>query len=178
MMTMERRAWVLGAVSLGMIAFSSGAIAAAPAPAATVKAVLDCRNIAADAARLACFDAAVATMDKAQAKGDLLTLDQEQRRAVRRQSFGLTLPSFTLFDQGEKAEEADRLTAKVAGVSRLPRGAWVIRLEDGAVWRQIDEEELHRDPKPGSSALIRRAALGSFMMSIDGQPSMRVHRDN
>ena len=164
---------------MALVLAAGGATAAGvKAPAAPVKAVLDCRALKDDAARLACYDAAVAAMGAAESKGDLLTLDQEQRRTVRRQAFGLTFPSFALFDKGERPEEADRLTAKIAGLSRMPRGEWVIRLDDGAVWRQIDDEELHREPKVGSTVVIRRASLGSFMMNIDGQPSIRVHRDS
>jgi hypothetical protein len=55
-------------------------------------------------------------------------------------------------------------------------GHWTIVLEDGAVWRQI-EGELGRDPHAGSKVTIHRAALGSFKMSIDGEPTIKVHRD-
>jgi len=40
--------------------------------------------------------------------GDLLALERQQRRVLRKQAFGLTLPSFDVFDRGEKASEADR----------------------------------------------------------------------
>ena len=175
---LRRLRWIFSIALLGVAVGAAGAGAATQGPAAQVKAVLDCRVIPENSARLACYDAAVAAMGQAEVKGDLLTLDKEQRRTVRRQSFGLTLPSFTLFDRGEKPEEADRLTAKIASVSHLPRGQWVIHLEDGAVWRQIDDQELKRDPKAGQAVAIRRAALGSFFMNIDGQSAIRVHRDS
>ena len=174
----RRLRWIFSVAVLGLVFGEAGVGAAPQGPAVQVKAVLDCRAIPENSARLACYDTAVAAMGQAEVKGDLLTLDTEQRRTVRRQSFGLTLPSFTLFDRGEKPEEADRLTAKIASVSRSPRGHWVIHLEDGAVWRQIDDEELRRDPKAGQAVAIRRAALGSFFMNIDGQSAIRVHRDS
>ena len=117
-------------------------------------------------------------MQQAETSGDLLTIDKEQRRAVRRQAFGLTLPSFTLFDRGEKPEEADRITVKIAGSSRTAFGKWVIKLDDGAIWRQTDDNELMNDPHPGSTAVIKRGALSSFFMNIDGQLAIRVHRDS
>lgn len=146
--------------------------------AEAVQSVLDCRALTDGAKRLACFDAAVAAMESAEAKGDLVTMDREQRREVRRQAFGLSLPAFTLFDHGEKGEDADRLTAKVADASRNGAGRWVIRLEGGATWRQIDDTDLYKTPHPGSSAVLRRAALGSFFMKIDGDSAFRAHRDN
>ena len=148
------------------------------ARAAAVQTVLDCRALTEGDKRLACFDAAVAAMETAEAKGDLVTMDREQRREVRRQAFGLSLPAFTLFDHGEKGADADRLTATVADASRNGNGRWVIRLEGGATWRQIDDTDLYKTPHPGSSAVLRRAVLGSFFMKIDGDTAFRAHRDN
>ena len=143
-----------------------------------MQSVLDCRAIADGAQRLACFDKAVGAMAQAEQAGDLVTIDREQRRAVRRQAFGLTLPSLAMFDRGEKPEEADRITVTLRRAVQNGDRKWIITLDDGAVWRQIDDGELEPPPKPGTKAVIRRAALGSFMIRIDGQSSIRVHRDN
>jgi hypothetical protein len=143
-----------------------------------MQSVLDCRAISDGPQRLACYDKAVDGMARAEQSGDLVTIDREQRRAVRRQAFGLTLPSLAMFDRGEKAEEADRIAVTLAKASRNAAGKWVLVLDDGAVWRQIDDGELEPAPRPGAKAVIRRAALGSFMIRIEGQSSIRVHRDN
>jgi hypothetical protein len=171
----HRGAWSVAAVGL----LAPWLLAAAPPPTAApaVQAVLACRAITDDAARLACFDKATAAMGEAQTKGDLLTLDREQRRAVRRQAFGLTLPALNLFDRGEKPEEVDRLAATAASASQDPYGRWTIRLEDGAVWRQTDDNQLYPPPHKGSKVVIRKGALGSFFMDIDGQPAVRAQRD-
>jgi hypothetical protein len=151
---------------------------ATPTRAPAMQSVLACKAIADAAQRLACFDAAVDAMAKAEQSGDLVTIDREQRRAVRRQAFGLTLPSLAMFDKGEKPEEANRIAVTVARASRDAAGKWVVVLDDGAVWRQIDDEPLEPPPRSGQKAVIRRAALGSYMLRIDGQSSIRVHRDN
>jgi hypothetical protein len=117
-------------------------------------------------------------MAEAQSKGDLLTLDREQRRTVRRQAFGLSLPALDLFNKGEKPEEVNRITAKVAVASQNPYGKWTIRLDDGAVWRQIDDNEPVSEPRKGSSVVIKKGVLGSFFIDIDGQPGFRAHRDS
>lgn len=160
----------------------SGPARAAPPPAPsrapTVQAVIACQALVDNAQRLACYDKAVAGMAQAEVKGDLVTIDREQRRAVRRQAFGLTLPSLAMFDRGERPEEADRITAKVKSASHTVTGKWVIELEDGAVWRQIDDNQIYKSPRPGSVAAIRKAMLGSFFMNLDGQQAIRVHRDN
>ena len=167
------------AVFSGVLPFGGLAAAAAPpALAPAVQAVVDCRALAEGAQRLACFDKAVAAMTAAETSGDLVTIDREQRRAVRRQAFGLALPTLNLFDRGEKPEEVNRLAVTVSSAARNKLGVWFIKLDDGALWRQTDSNDLLKEPKPGSKAVITRGALGSFFMSIDGQPVIRVHRDS
>ncbi len=170
--------WAMAAVS-AVVAAGGATLAATPSSQAApaVQAVLACRALPQDAERLACFDKATAAMGEAETKGDLLTLDREQRRAVRKQAFGLTLPALNLFDRGEKPEEANRITATVASASQDPYGKWTIRLDDGAVWRQTDSNEIYNPPHKGSTVVIKKGALGSFFIDVDGQPGIRAHRD-
>lgn len=154
------------------------AVAATPKPAPAVQAVVDCRKIDDGAQRLACYDAAADALAKAQSSGDLVTLDREQRRAARRQAFGFTLPSFSFLDTGEKPEETDRLEETLASASQDYEGKWTFVMQDGQVWRQIDDEFLSRKPHAGSKIEIRRAMIGSYMLTVDGQPGVRAHRDN
>ncbi|HEY5072426.1 MAG TPA: hypothetical protein VII63_10385 [Caulobacteraceae bacterium] len=167
----------VGAV-LTVLAVGTVCAASPPTRAPAVQAVMECARISDPGQRLTCFDAAVAAMTKAEAAGDLVTIDREQRRAARRQAFGLALPSLAFLDRGERPEEVNRITGKVAAVARTPEGKWVITLEGGAVWRQIDDNELTHDPHAGSEVRIRRAALGSFFVNIDREQALRMHRDN
>ena len=164
------------------LALSAGgfALAARPAPttAPAVQAVVDCRRIDDTAQRLACYDSAVDALSKAQSSGDLVTLDREQRRAVRKQAFGFTLPSLAMFDVGEKGEGTDTVDEVLASARQDPQGKWIFVMQDGAVWRQIDDEFLSRDPHSGSAIVIKRAMMGSYMLSVDRQPGVRAHRDN
>ena len=170
--------WGMAIFSVAL-ALSGFARAAKPPPLApAVQAVANCRDVVVDAQRLACFDKTVGEMTAAETSGDLVTIDREQRRAVRRQAFGLTLPTLGVFDRGEKPEEVDRLTVTVSSAARNALGKWFIKLDDGALWRQTDDNEIDSPPRKGSKATIRKGALGSFFMSIDGQPSVRVHRDS
>ena len=171
--------FVIGAVAA--IAVGAGGVAvakpqSAPTNAPVVQAVVDCRKIEDGAQRLACYDNAVAALTSAQQSGDLVTLDRKQRQAVRKQAFGFTLPTLAMFDTGEK--EVDRIDETLASAHQIGQGRWVFQMQDGAVWRQIDDEFLSREPHPGSAIVIRRAMMGSFMLSVDGQPGVRAHRDN
>jgi hypothetical protein len=153
-----------------------GAAAKSPDRAAVVQGVFDCRKLADSAARLACYDRTVDAMSSAESKGDLVTIDREQRRAVRRQAFGFSLPSFSIFDRGEKPEEVNRLTARISSAERDPYGKWIVKLDDGAAWVQTESQDLGRDPRKGSTVEINKGLLGAYFMKVDGQAAIKVRR--
>jgi hypothetical protein len=162
------------------LAGGGATMAAKPPPttAPAVQAVVDCRKIEDGVQRLACYDAAADALTKAATSGDLVTLDRQQRRTVRTQAFGFTLPALAMFDVGEKSETMDSIDETLASARQDAQGKWTFVMQDGAVWRQIDDEFLSRDPHPGSAVVIRKAMMGSFMLSVDKQPGVRAHRDN
>lgn len=177
------RVWA--AVGAGCVALmASGSPAAAQAQAQAqpearaeiLQRLLDCRKEADSAARLACYDAQVAAVDQAEAKGDIVIVDREQARAVRRQAFGFTLPSMSLFERGEKPEELDSVSGVIRSVGNRA-GKWVVELQDGAVWVQTDNEYINRSPAPGMTVSLRRAAMGGYFMNVDGQRAVRARRE-
>ena len=80
--------WLALAGLAGWAGPTAGLAAASPIRAPVVQSVLDCRKIDDAAARLACYDKAVAGVEQAEASGDLVTVDRAQRRAARHQAFG------------------------------------------------------------------------------------------
>ena len=56
-------------------------------------------------------------------------------------------------------------------------GKWVFRLSDGSTWRQIDSERVFFPNREGTEVRVRRAALGSFMMTVGSSRAVRVRRD-
>jgi hypothetical protein len=169
-------------LAVTLAATGGNAAAAPPKPrerAAAVQKLADCRRLPADAERLACYDEAMAALDQAEAKGDIVVVDREQARAVRRQAFGFSLPSLSLFDRDGKPEPVDAVTLKVESATRGGDGKWLLRLEGGQVWRQIDASELSRQPRPGAVVTIRSALMGSYKLTVgDSAAAIRVHRDN
>jgi hypothetical protein len=163
---------------LAALTATPGAIAQPKAEgrAAIVQKLVDCRKVTDDAARLACYDQATAAFDQAEAKGDVVVIDRDQARKVRKQAFGFTLPSISIFAKGETQEELDTADGVVAVARQNGQGHWVIQLEDGAVWSQVGVEDLFRSPKPGMKVKIRKASLGSYLMSIDNQGAFKAHR--
>jgi hypothetical protein len=142
-----------------------------------LKALSACRAISDSAARLDCYDRASAALDQAEASGDVVIVDRAQARAARRQAFGFNLSALSVFDRALAKDEVNSLTTSASSAYQNSEGKWIIVLEDGARWRQIDDEVLNRAPHAGSAIRIRPASLGSFVMNIDGQPYIRVHRD-
>lgn len=73
--------------------------------------------------------------------------------------------------------QIDELTARVAAVSEQQRGIYLVTLEDGAQWLFTDSVPFSfRPPSVGDRVEIDRASLGSFLMTIGQQPSVRVRR--
>jgi hypothetical protein len=174
------------AIALSLIAAAAAPLMVAPGALAQSKPVsrakivqdlADCRKLTDNAARLACYDAAAASLETAEAKGDIVVVDREQARTVRRQAFGFALPSISMFEKGETREDLENVTGSVAAARQNGAGKWVIELADGAgTWLQVDNNELHRDPKAGAPVKIRKAAVGSFLMSIGNGGGFRVRR--
>jgi len=51
-----------------------------------------------------------------------------------------------------------------------------MRLDDGAIWQTTEASPYVRGPHAGSTVVIRRGPLGSYMMRIDGQRALRAMR--
>ena len=96
---------------------------------------------------------------------------------VRRQAFGFALPSLALFDKAEGTEKLDRVESILKAARQGADGKWILQLENGAVWRQTDADGPARRPRPGMTVSVRSAAMGSFLVSVDGQAGFRGRRD-
>jgi len=154
---------------------------AAPGEAATrpdlLQRLVACRAETVDAARLACFDAAVAALDAAERSGEVTVVDREQVRAARRSLFGIEGGDLNIF-RGRGGDEAgdSTLETRLASAGQ-GRDGWRFTLEDGSVWRQIDSERLGVTPRAGQPVTIRRGAIGSYLLSVNGARSLRVRRE-
>ena len=144
--------------------------------AAVVEKLAACRQITADAERLACYDGAAAALEQAEAKGDVVVIDREQARQVRSQAFGFSLPSLSIFERGEEKENLDSIESVITSARRDPTGKWILKLENGATWGQVDVNDPSRTPKSGMPVRIRKASMGSFLLSVDGQRAFRARR--
>ncbi len=147
--------------------------------AAALEALSSCRKEADGAVRLACYDKAAGALDEAEARGQVVVLDREQVRTVRRQAFGFEMPSFSLFNPKARAasdELVDRVTYAIDHAGHAASGAWVLATTEGVNWVQTDDEAINIAPRKGSELKVRRAALGSYFCNVDGQRAVRCMR--
>ncbi len=168
----------LAITSLAIIFAGSAAAQNSTDRVPAVQALMNCRKVDAASERLACYDAAAAVFDKGEAKGDIIVTDRAHIDGVRRQAFGFALPSLSLFDRGSKPAVIDHVDVKVEAAAKDGAGHWIIHLEGGQVWRQIDTDLLNREPKAGSMVTIQHGALDSYLLTVAGsKATIRVHRD-
>ncbi|MFM5931070.1 MAG: hypothetical protein ACKOPQ_09200 [Novosphingobium sp.] len=146
-------------------------ISTAPPPA--YKAVLDCRAQSDSAARLACFDKAVGAMAAASDKKDLVVIDRATIRETKRGLFGISLPKIKIFG-GNDDEEVNQIESTLTAAYSSNDGMSIFVLANGSRWKQTDGRYTY--PKAGQKIVVKRAALGSFMANVDGQPGVRVIR--
>ena len=150
-----------------------------PARPQSFEALVRCRAITDAAERLACFDAAVAALQSAQERRDVVIVDRQQVREGRRRLFGLALPRIPIFGGGDgddHDEDAVRSLESTVSAVATSGGLYQVTLADGSVWLQVDNNTLAVPPRAGHRIVINRGALGSYMMRVNNQPGVRVRR--
>ena len=172
-------------VAKSLIAFTVlGMVAAAPAAAQNLpktgtpklfEDVVQCRSIQDSAQRLACYDRGVAALETAQKTNELYVADKAAMKEARRGLFGFGLPKLKIFGD-EDLGDLDELETTIAGVGSGQRG-YIFTLADGARWMQTDKKYMDK-PKVGAKIKIEKAALGSYMASINNKAGFRVERIN
>lgn len=157
-------------------------VVAAPARTpAVLQALGDCRAIADNAVRLACYDKAAAGIADATAKKEIVVLDREEVRATRRGLFGFSLPKLNFF--GNKDVENDTGREEIVEVDVVVKSArsfgyqlWRMTMEDGSTW-VTNEASTLITPRAGSKVHIKRAALGSYFIKVDGSRAVKGRRE-
>ena len=150
--------------------------ASAPATPQVVQALANCRSIADSTVRLQCYDAATVALQTAETRGDVVVVDRHQVTAVRRQAFGLSVPSLNLFPR-DKDETPDRVTLVLSRAYQLGDGRWRMVSEEGAEWSQSEADQLFSNPHAGSRVEVRRGALSGYFCKLDGQSTFRCRRE-
>lgn len=163
--------------------------AAPAAPASPLDPLYACTGITDPTERLACFDRTVAELRGREARQDVVAMDRQQVEQVQRESFGFNLPSLpNLFGgraqtpeqaasrqerEARRAEERAReeaLNVQTMTVTqvRVSGGRTTLTMDNQQVWQFVDAGEITPSRRVPFQVTIRRATLGSFLMSVEG----------
>ncbi|MDO1559679.1 hypothetical protein Q0812_09595 [Brevundimonas sp. 2R-24] len=169
--------------AIGLIALigASPALAqSAPASpeAAIVIEIERCRQVMDPVQRLACFDAAAASLSAATQSGEVVVMDRARIQETNRRLFGLSVDVGSIFrrEGAPEPEQLTEITSALVSAARNGQDDWVFTLEDASVWRQIDNERLRTTPRQGDTIRVRRAGFGSYFLNVNDQRALRVER--
>jgi hypothetical protein len=169
---------VLAAAAAALLCTPAGAAprkAAASGTPPQIQRLLGCRGLTDAAQRLACFDRETANIGQAMARKDLVVIDRERVTAAKRSLFGFSVPSFGGLFGGDE-NEVKEIQSTITAVANNADGGWTIRLADGSTWTQTDDAPLGIRPARGQKVVVRRALLGAFRVSVNGQPGFKAKR--
>ncbi|MGZ9100067.1 MAG: hypothetical protein ACXW3O_10215 [Brevundimonas sp.] len=142
----------------------------------TLSRLMACRGVADGAARLACYDAAAGALDTAERQGEVVVIDRAQVAETRRQLFGFEMPTLPRLFGPEGATAIESIETTLQGASRNNEDRWIFRLADGGVWRQIDSDRVRFENRPGQPVRVRKATLGSYLLTVGDSRAVRVRR--
>jgi len=152
----------------------------APGEPDPLAGLLACAQIADDGARLACYDASAEGLRHAQASGDLVAIDRARVQEIERESFGFSLSSVASLLPNRRAEEAQGpayVDLVVAQVLNRGDGPATFVMADGQRWAQVEAQSV-QNVRVGDTIRIRRAALGSYLLTPEHGRAHRVRRVN
>ena len=161
-------------------ALAAGSSADTSPPPELFRELMGCRTIADATERLACYDRQVAAFAEAASKREIVISDKTAVKAARRGLFGFTAPIGKLMGFGGNDDDENEIKAvdsTVTGVRRTSKG-WRLELEDGSTWEQNDTRNFVLSPKVGNTVHIKRGALGTYLVSVQGQRSIKMRRIN
>ncbi len=174
-------------VKLAACAAFAAFAATAQAQESQVDKIYACAGVSDGAARLACFDAAVAAMKQAQAAGDVSVVSRAQIQQAEKDTFGLGPQAQTTAVTGvlkgapapaaaDAEAELDNVKVTISTATKRPDGTYRFTLDNGQVWEQNDTVSLGTLPRGTIEAEIRRGAIGSFFLKAGNRSLVRVKR--
>lgn len=174
---MKSPSLMLSAFTLPLV-WAGGAFAHAGAGSVPAAALQNCAAISTAAERLACYDKLAGRAPQVAATPAPVSAAPAPAGTAASGAAALPRPaapspdSFGLYAAEHPAAPtpAATLSAKVIGVGSSPGGRPTVALEGGQLWELDEADPLLAD---GDLVTIKRAALGSFLLTT---PKGRVHR--
>ncbi|NNE57088.1 MAG: hypothetical protein HKN36_03180 [Hellea sp.] len=151
-----------------------------------VSSLEKCAAIQSDSDRLACFDLEFSSFSKAVDEGNILVMDPSSLQDAKKEGFGLNLPSlsglggiFKSSDDPEIPGNVDEVELEIEKTTTFGYKKTRFIMTNGQIWEQVttDKVRIPSTKNGNNMAVIRKAALGSFMLRINGEgKQIRVKR--
>ena len=162
------------AIAAGLLAFAIATPASAQQADDALAPLRSCAAIAADAERLACYDAAARALTGAADTGDVQLVDRADLEKTQRNLFGFNVPDVPIFRQdGVKLE---KLQTTVTAARKTGRETYRFATEEGAVWEVRSPPARFIPPRAGDPVEIEKASLGSYWIRVKGALGVKGRR--
>ena len=184
--------WIAGGLGFGL---AGGALAASSVEKA-IEDAMACRSIAEDAARLACFDGAIAGIDAAKiARAEEAAEKKAAKEKKKKDDFGLkgrevvvmadtaenfggeAVPEIRAAQEEKRLKEIAAMATSIK-VNSLKQAT--LTLDNGQVWKQLESDTVSLSPpKDGKTyaVTIKRGTMGNYMATVEGNSrAIRVTR--
>lgn len=167
-----------------MLGFSASAQTSSP-----LEPIYACASISDDNERLACYDAAVGRAQQAEKQGEFKTITRQEAEDVQKDAFGFSLPSLPKFNlpslgrgddtiKKDKEGQIEEVSLEIDRVTRDGYDKLIVRFKNGQVWRQTESGKIMVSTKrPPTSAIIKRAAFGSFLIKLNTGERFKAKRE-
>jgi hypothetical protein len=158
---------------------------------ATATTAAECRVIALDAARLACYDrlyppSAATPAAPAAASGSARAATPPPTSAAPASVSPATTSTEAAVSQFGLSETKQRaalgaaalpksISGSIKSLQQGPAGRWIAQLDNGQFW-QSTEVDAAGTPQVGDRVTIRRGALGSYLLATSDHLSTHVRR--
>jgi hypothetical protein len=158
-------------VSAAMMIAPAGA-AARPSATDPLERLAQCKAIAADADRLACYDREVAALQTKVDAKELAIVDPASVRSATR----TTPDGIPAGDNGETSpDKIQLLETMTTSVWRTGDNSVAFALPNGTQWQQTDSTAVF-GLKAGAPVTLKRAAFGSYFARLGKNIPIRVKR--
>jgi hypothetical protein len=134
--------------------------------------VYACANLADAVQRHACFDALVPELRKAGGSAIVAKPTPSPLTAP------VLSPAEAKSAKAGRDTSVDRISVAVKSIATGLDGKYRFTMENGQVWKQLDTVKLRNLGAGPWSAEIRKAALGSFLLTVGRSQAVRVERMN
>jgi hypothetical protein len=178
---MTKRMILAAVAAIGTTLTLAPAVAAqtAASDSMRLKLMLECDAIKAEAMRLTCYDSAARRSRSSMGGGRLgMAPGTPAAQALTpEQKFGMTAKvRQERSDLPPSPEEVAEIDGRVASATDRGPGLWRVNFADGSRWQMTEAMTNMAPPRTGETVRIRKATMGSYLMYVGKQPSVRVVR--